>query len=288
MALVVRKFINAIRGVIHGLEKRPWIPMVLYLGIFAVLVIVSGLLIANLISSRWRPMPELTPTAKLAIDKTSTFLYSVLRVAGAIAVVVVPVVMLCARRFLAAFHTLILGISGVAASILFLFATAPLWFAASMEIVNAKEAVGEKLEHVETYKDYSEASSVKSLRKVVPPGATNIMAVYKVYFQGSSINLRCSISKEDLMKFAAKEKYVFKEYNLLDYGYGRDFSWHDKDDVLFSQFPEIKDGRVVEHHSDGYLSCVAIDGYNGGKRAEDELLYLYDIDCSILWVKRSR
>ena len=288
MALVVRKFINAIRGVIHGLEKRPWIPMVLYLGIFAVLVIVSGLLIANLISSRWRPMPELTPTAKLAIDKTSTFLYSVLRVAGAIVVVVVPVVMLCARRFLAAFHTLILGISGVAASILFLFATAPLWFAASMEIVNAKEAVGEKLEHVETYKDYSEASSVKSLRKVVPPGATNIMAVYKVYFQGSSINLRCSISKEDLMKFAAKEKYVFKEYNLLDYGCGRDFSWHDKDDVLFSQFPEIKDGRVVEHHSDGYLSCVAIDGYNGGKRAEEELLYLYDIDCSILWVKRSR
>ena len=288
MALVVKKFINAIREVIHGLEKRPWIPMALYLGIFAILVIVSGLLIVNLISSRWRPIPELTPAAKLAIDKTSTFLYSVLRVAGAIAVVVVPVAMLCARRFLAAFYTLILGISGVAASILFLFATAPLWFAASMEIANAKEAAGEKLEHVETYKDYSEASSVKSLREILPPGSTDIKAVYRAYFQGSSVNLRCSISEADLMKFAAERKYVFNEYNLLDYGSGRDFSWHDKDDMLFSQFPEIKDGQVLEHHPDGYLSCVAINGYNGGKRSEEELLYLYDVKCSILWVKRSR
>ena len=90
------------------------------------------------------------------------------------------------------------------------------------------------------------------------------------------------------MKFAANRKYAFKEYNLLDYGHGKDFSWHDEDDTLFSQFPKIRDGQVVEHHSDGYLSCVAIDGYNGGKRAEEELLYLYDVKCSILWVKCSR
>ena len=281
----IRKHICA---AINGIEKRPWIPMAIYLGIFVVLVIVSGLLIVNLISSRWRPLPELSPVAKLAIDKTATFLYSVLRLAGAIAVVVVPVAMLCARRFLAAFYTLILGVAGVAVSMLFLFATAPLWFAMAVEIVNAKEAVGEKLEHVETYKDYSEASSVKLLREIVPPGATDIMAVYKTYFQGNSIDFRCSISKEALEKFAAKRKYVFKEYNLLDYGHGRNFSWHDKDDTLFSQFPEIKDGQGAEHHSDGYLSCVAIDGYNGGKRAEEELLYLYDVKCSILWTKCSR
>ena len=279
---------NHIFAAINGIEKRPWIPMVIYLGLFAILVIVSGLLIVNLIGSRWRPMPELTSAAKLAIDKIATFVYSVLRVAGAIAVVVVPVVMLCARRFLVAFYTLILGIAGVAASMLFLFATAPLWFAMAIEIVNAKEAVGEKLEHVETYKDYSEASSVKLLREIVPPGATDIMAVYKTYFQGNSVDFRCRISKDDMEKFAAKRKYVFKEYNLLDYGYGKDFSWHDEDDTLFSQFPKIKNGQVVEHHSDGYLSCVAIDGYNGGKRAEEELLYLYDVKCSILWTKCSR
>ena len=215
-------------------------------------------------------------------------MYSVLRLAGAIAVVVVPVAMLCARRFLAAFYTLILGVVGVAVSMLFLFATAPLWFAMAIEIVNAKEAVGEKLEHVETYKDYSEASSVKLLREIVPPGAMDIMAVYKTYFQGNSVDFRCRISKDDMEKFAAKRKYVFKEYNLLDYGRGKDFSWHDEDDTLFSQFPKIKDGQVVEHHSDGYLSSIVIDGHNGGKRAEEELLYLYDVKCSILWVKCSR
>ena len=285
MEVNIRKHICA---AINGIEKRPWIPMVIYLGLFAILVIVSGLLIVNLIGSRWRPMPELSPVAKLTIDKTATFLYSVSRLAGAISVVVVPVVMLCARRFLAAFYTLILGVAGVAVSMLFMFATAPLWFAMAIEIVNAKEAVGEKLEHVETYKDYSEASSVKLLREIVPPGAMDIMAVYKTYFQGNSVDFRCRISKDDMEKFAAKRKYVFKEYNLLDYGHGKDFSWHDEDDTLFSQFPKIKDGQVVEHHSDGYLSCVAIDGYNGGKRAEEELLYLYDVKCSILWVKCSR
>ena len=91
------------------------------------------------------------------------------------------------------------------------------------------------------------------------------------------------------MKFAAKRKYVFREHNLLDQiNHGDAFRWHDKDDTLFSQFPDIENGHVVNHHPDGYLRCVAIDGYNGGKRAEEALLYLYDVKCSILWVKCSR
>ena len=289
MAVVARKFINVIREVVNGIEKRPWIPMVLYLGAFFVFILVSGLLVANLISSRWRPMPELTPTVKLAIEKVADFLYSALCIVGAIVVVVVPVVMLCARRFLAAFYTLILGISGVAASVLFLLVTAPLWFVAAIEIVDAKDAAGEKTEHVKTYKDYSEASSVKSLREILPPGATDITTLYRTYFQGYSIDSRCSVSMEDLMKFAAERKYVFKEHNLLDdINHGDDFRWHDKDDALFSQFPDIENGQVVNHHPDGYLRCVAIHGYDGGKRAEEELLYLYDVKCSILWVKCSR
>ena len=130
---------------------------------------------------------------------------------------------------------------------------------------------------------------MKSLREIVPPGATNITAVYKTYFQGYSINFRCNVSKEDLERFSAKRNYVFKEHNLLDeINHGDDFRWHDKDDALFSQFPDIENGQVVNHHSDGYLRCVAIDGYNGGKRAEEELLYLYDVKCSILWAKCSR
>ena len=287
--MVMKKLIDAIREVVSGIEKRPWIPMVLYLGVFVVFVTVPGLLIANLISSRWRPMPELTPTAKLVIEKVADFVYSVLCIVGTIAVVIVPVVMLCARKLLAAFYTLILGVSGVAASILFLLVTAPLWFVAAIEIVDAKEAAGEKLEHVKVYKDFSEASSVKSLREILPPGATNITTLYKTYFHGYSIDSRCSISNEDLMKFAAERKYVFKEHNLLDdVNHGDNFRWHDKDDTLFSQFPDIENGQVVNHHPDGYLRCEAIHGYNGGKRAEEQLLYLYDVKCSILWVKCSR
>jgi len=289
MAMVVRRVINTIREVINGIEKRPWIPMALYLGVFVVFVIVPGLLIANLVSSRWRPMPELTPSAKLAIEQVADLVYSVLHIVGAVAVVVVPVVMLCARKFLAAFYTLILGISGVAASMLFLLVTAPLWFVAAIEIVDAKEAVGEKLEHVKTYKDYHEASSVKTLREILPPGATDITTLYRTYFQGYSVDSRCSVSKDDLMKFASERKYVFKEHNLLDdINRGDDFRWHDKDDTLFSQFPDIENGQVVNHHPDGYLRCVAIDGHDGGTRAEEELLYLYDVKCSILWVKCSR
>ena len=287
--MVVRRVINTIREVINGIEKRPWIPMALYLGVFVVFVIVPGLLIANLVSSRWRPMPELTPSAKLAIEQVADLVYSVLHIVGAVAVVVVPVVMLCARKFLAAFYTLILGISGVAASMLFLLVTAPLWFVAAIEIVDAKEAVGEKLEHVKTYKDYHEASSVKTLREILPPGATDITTLYRTYFQGYSVDSRCSVSKDDLMKFASERKYVFKEHNLLDdINRGDDFRWHDKDDTLFSQFPDIENGQVVNHHPDGYLRCVAIDGHDGGTRAEEELLYLYDVKCSILWVKCSR
>ena len=142
---------------------------------------------------------------------------------------------------------------------------------------------------MEAYKDYAAAAAEsKELGRIVPPGATNITALYRTYFQGYSTNFRCNVSKEDLERFAAKRKYTFKKYNLLDYGHGRNFSWHDKDDALFSQFPEINDGQGVEHHSDGYLSCVAIDGYNGGKRAEEALLYLYDVKCSVLWAKCSR
>ena len=289
MAMVVRRVINTIREVINGIEKRPWIPMALYLGVFVVFVIVPGLLIANLVSSRWRPMPELTPSAKLAIEQVADLVYSVLHIVGAVAVVVVPVVMLCARKFLAAFYTLILGVSGVAASMLFLLVTAPLWFVAAIEIVDAKEAVGEKLEHVKTYKDYHEASSVKTLREILPPGATDITTLYRTYFQGYSVDSRCSVSKDDLMKFASERKYVFKEHNLLDdINRGDDFRWHDKDDTLFSQFPDIENGQVVNHHPDGYLRCEAIHGYNGGKRAEEALLYLYDVKCSILWAKCSR
>ena len=285
--MVVRKLINAIREVINGIEKRPWIPMVAYLACFALFVMIAWIPLANLISSKWRPMPELSSSAKLLIGEIVGWIYRLLQVIGAISVVAVPFVMLCFMRFKSALYTLVMGLAGIAASATFMLLTAPIWFVLGIEELNARQELG-KDTVMEVYKDYDAAAvASKDLGKIVPPGATDITVVYHVYFQGYSNNFRCSVSKDDLMKFAAERKYVFKEYNLLDYGYGRDFSWHNKDDTLFSQFPDIENGQVVNHHPDGYLRCVAIDGYDGGTRAEEELLYLYDVKCSILWVKRS-
>ena len=285
--MVVRKLINAIREVINGIEKRPWIPMVAYLACFALFVMIAWIPLANLISSKWRPMPELSSSAKLLIGEIVGWIYRLLQVIGAISVVAVPFVMLCFMRFKSALYTLVMGLAGIAASATFMLLTAPIWFVLGIEELTARQELG-KDTVMEVYKDYDAAAvASKDLGKIVPPGATDITVVYHVYFQGYSNNFRCSVSKDDLMKFAAERKYVFKEYNLLDYGYGRDFSWHNKDDTLFSQFPDIENGQVVNHHPDGYLRCVAIDGYDGGTRAEEELLYLYDVKCSILWVKRS-
>ena len=281
----IRKTVGCVVSLI---EKRPWIPMVAYLACFALFVLVAWMPLANLIYSKWRPMPELSSSAKLAIGEIAGWIYRLLQVVGVISVVVVPFVMLCAMRFKIAFYTLVMGVAGIAASATFMLLTAPIWFILSIEELDARQELG-KDKVAKVYKDYDAAAAAsKDLGKIVPPGATDITVVYHVYFQGCSNNFRCHLSKEDLMKFAANRKYAFKEYNLLDYRHGKDFSWHDEDDALFSQFPKIKDGQVVEHHSDGYLSCVAIDGYNGGKRAEEQLLYLYDVKCSILWVKCSR
>ena len=281
--------IHAISAVIRSIERRPWIPMAAYLACFALFVLVAWIPLANLIDSQWRPLPVMSSSAKLLIGEVVYWIYRLLYAVGVFSVVVVPFVMLCAMRFKIAFYTLVMGIAGIAASATFMLLTAPIWFVLGIEELDARQELG-KDKVVKVYKDY-DAAAAKSedLGKIVPPGATDITDVHQVYFQGYSNNFRCSVSKDDLMKFASERKYVFKEHNLLDdINRGDDFRWHDKDDTLFSQFPDIENGQVVNHHPDGYLRCVAIDGHDGGTRAEEELLYLYDVKCSILWVKCSR
>ena len=280
---------KAIRAVIHELEKRPWIPMAAYLACFALFILVAWIPLANLIDSRWRPLPVLSSSAKLIIGEVFGWTYSLLYVAGVVSVFVVPFVMLCTMRFRGAFYTFVMGMAGIAVSSFFLLVTAPIWFVLGIEELDAMQELG-KDKTVKVYEDYAAAAAKsKDLGKIIPPGATDITVVHQVYFQGYSIDFRCSVSKEDLERFAAERKYVFKEHNLLDdINHGDDFRWHDKDDALFSQFPDIENGQVVNHHPDGYLRCVAIHGYDGGKRAEEELLYLYDVKCSILWGKCSQ
>ena len=67
MAMALKKIIGTIKVVIHGLEKRPWIPLAAYLACFALFVLVAWIPFANLIDSKWRPLPELSSSAKLMI-----------------------------------------------------------------------------------------------------------------------------------------------------------------------------------------------------------------------------
>ena len=276
---------KAIMTVINGLEKRPWIPLAIYLGVFALFVLASGLMLADMIDSRWRLFPDFTKEEKVVISDVGDYIGWAVAAAAVFSVAIAPLVMLCVGRFRAAFHTLIMGIAGIGASVTFVFVTGPLWFVIGLEDAKARDAFGDKGADVKFYKTYDEAAASKDVRKILPPGATDITVVRKLYFQGHSVDFRCSLSEVDLKRFAAKRKYVFKEYNLAEGGNGWSFRWNKEGDALFSQFPDVVNGQVVDHHPDGYLTCVANDRLEGGNPNEESLLYVYDKKCSILWAK---
>ena len=284
--MVMKKFIGAIKTAIHGLEKRPWIPMAIYLACFALFVLVAWIPFANLINSKWRPMPELSSSAKLLIGEVVNWIYRLLYAAGVFSVVVVPFVMLCAMRFKSAFYTLVMGILGIAVSSFFMLATAPIWFVLGIEDLHARQEKG-KDKTVKVYEDYAAAAAKsKDLGKIIPPGATDITVVRQVYFQGYSDNFRCHISNEDFKKFVAERKYVFREFNIeKDFGSPLCFHWESENDPLFSQFPKMRNGKMVDHHPDGFLGCVANDHIDGGNPNERSLQYVYDTKCSILWAQ---
>ena len=277
-----------VRAVINGIEKRPWIPMAIYLGVFALFVLVSGLMLTDMIDSRWRPFSDFTKDEKAAISDFGDYIGCAAVYAVGFSVVVVPFVMLCAGRFRAAFNVVVMGIAGVGASALFMFVTGPLWFVIGLESAKATDAFGDKGATVTVYKDYSEASSDRDLRKILPPEAKDITVVRKLYFQGHSVECRCRLPEEALKKFAMKRKFVFQEYDLTDGRHGWNFQWYKETDPLFSQFPKVHHHKVVDHHQDGYFSCVANDRTGGGNVNEDTLLYFYDARCFILWVQSWR
>lgn len=282
----MRKFINMIKTVIHGVEKRPWIPMAIYLGVFALFVLASGLLLTDMIDSRWRPFSDFTKEEKAVISDVGDYIGWAVVAAAAFAVAVAPLTMLCAGRFRAAFYAFVMGVAGIGASATFVFVTGPLWFVIGLESAKATDAFGDKGASVKFYKDYDEAASSRDIRKILPPGAKDITVVRKLYFQGHSIDFRCSLSEEDLKKFVEKHKYIFREFDIeKDLGRPWCFTWDKEDDPLFSQFPKIRDGKMVDHHSSGYFSCVANNHLDGGNPDEETLLYVYDKKCSVLWAQ---
>ena len=286
--LILQKIKCIVLAVINGIEKRPWIPMAIYLGVFALFVLASGLMLTDMIDSRWRPFSDFTKDEKAAISDFGDYIGCAAVYAVGFSVVVVPFAMLCAGRFRAAFNVVVMGIAGVGASALFMFVTGPLWFVIGLESAKATDAFGDKGATVTVYKDYSEASSDRDLRKILPPEAKDITVLRKLYFQGHAVHFKCGISVNDFKAFAAKRDYVFKEYDMAeDLGQPWCFSWHKDGDPLFMQFPELCNGEVVNHHSDGYMSCVAktTDSTRGGNPYGENLIYVYDSRCSTLWAQ---
>ena len=280
------KIRSAIGMVICGIERRPWIPMAVYLGVFTLFVLVAWIPFANLIDSQWRPMPELSSSAKFVIGEIVGWIYRLLQVVGVISVAVVPFAMLCAMRFKSAFYTLVMGMAGIAVSAFFLLATAPVWFVLGIEDLHARQEMG-KDKTAKVYEDYAAAAAKsKDLGKIIPPGATNIIVVSQVYFQGYSDNFKCHISNDDFKKFVAERKYVFREFDIeKDFGSPWCFHWESENDPLFSQFPKMRNGKMVDHHPDGFLGCNVNCRAQGGNPDERSLQYVYDTKCSILWAQ---
>ena len=284
--MALKKIIGTIKVVIHGLEKRPWIPLAAYLACFALFVLVAWIPFANLIDSKWRPLPELSSYAKLMIGEIVGWIYRLLQVVGVISVVVVPFAMLCAMRFKSAFYALLMGITGIAVSATFMLLTAPIWFVLGIEDLHARQEMG-KDKTVKVYEDYAAAAAKsKDLGKIIPPGATDITVVSQVYFQGYSDNFKCHISNDDFKKFVAERKYVFREFDMEnDFGSPWCFHWESENDPLFSHFPKMRNGKMVDHHSDGFLGCIANNHIEGGNPNERSLQYVYDTKCSTLWAQ---
>ena len=277
------KMTGVIKSIIHGVEKRPWIPMVIYLGVFALFVLASGLLLADMIDSRWRPFGDFTKEEKAVISDIGDYIGWAVVAVGVFSCAVVPLIMLCAGRFRAAFNTLVMGIAGIGASVTFFFLTGPLWFVIGLESAKATDAFGDKGAVVEEFKDYSDVDLFDELHDFLPPGAKDIIVARKLYFQGHAVDFRCRVSEEDLRKFASRRNYVFKQFDLVKDDYSQ-FHLYKKDHKIFSQFPRVSTGELVGHHHADYLRCAAICGSEKSPSPTmEDLLYVYDAKCSTLW-----
>ena len=171
--MAMRKFIGAIRVVIQWFEKRPWIPMAIYLGIFALFVLSGVLLLTDMIDSRWRPFGDFTKEEKAVISHIGDYIGWAVIAAAAFSVAVAPFMMLCVGRFRAAFNMLVMGIAGIGASVTFFFVTGPLWFVIGLESAKATDAFGDKGAIIESYKDYDETCALRQISQSPLPKGRN-------------------------------------------------------------------------------------------------------------------
>ena len=117
------KILRAVRAVIERIEREPNFPAGVYFGAFMVYWAALALSETHLVDakSQW-------------LLQTQSLLYYVTVAVGAVAAVVVPLAMLCVKKFRVAVRTLLMGWGAIAASYIFEFLTATMLFFISVEV----------------------------------------------------------------------------------------------------------------------------------------------------------
>ena len=133
------KIRTTIGAVIRKIEETPSIPVGVYFGVYMVSWAVAALAVTHLVDPKCRLLAWLMPSSTFMYEDVCRDMEHVVLAVGVIAVVVVPLAMLCARRFRAALKTLLIGFAGIVASIAFSFLTEDMLFMVSVDVDNARE-----------------------------------------------------------------------------------------------------------------------------------------------------
>ena len=130
---------DAIGAAIQKIDAKPSIPAGVYFGVYMVSWAVAALAATHLVDPKCRPLAWLMPSSAFVYEDVCRGMNHVVLATGVVAVVVVPLALLCARRFRASLKTLLIGSAGIVASIAFSFLTEDMLFMASVDVDNARE-----------------------------------------------------------------------------------------------------------------------------------------------------
>ena len=133
------KIREAIGAAIRKVEAKPSIPAGVYFGVYMVSWAVAALAATHLVDPKCRPLAWLMPSSMFVYEDVCQGMEHVVLAVGVVAVGVVPLALLCARRFRVALKTLLIGFAGIVASIAFSFLTEDMLFMVSVEVDNARE-----------------------------------------------------------------------------------------------------------------------------------------------------
>ena len=133
------KIRDAIGAAIQKIDAKPSIPAGVYFGVYMVSWAVAALAATHLVDPKCRLLAWLMPSSTFMYEDVCRGMEHVVLAAGVVAVAVVPLALLCARRFRAALKTLLIGFAGIVASLAFSFLTEDMLFFVSVDVDNARK-----------------------------------------------------------------------------------------------------------------------------------------------------